>query len=709
MRKNKIIKIGLTVIGISCLFVPQIVAATDYYVDFSSGVNSADCTNTGSPCRDFNAPGLGGVTAGDNVNCTGTYGLNPTDSQVLASWSGVLGNPVSIQAWSGQSQPIIDASANPAGFPNIAIGFIGQSVVFDGFEVKSAATSAGATIYLLNPTDMTISNNIIHSESMFGIYSTDSIGLNITNNEIYNNQFGSIIQNSSLTDSNLIINANEWHNNSFVGIAMEGIDSPLLKNNFIYDNHIGIMFGAPGPGPFIGVENSYILNNSFYNNNNGLFVQATSTDSTNTFKNNIAQTTNSGQYILFDNTSVTSGFPEYFFSLDSDYNDFYIGASDYIASFPGPGGPTNITDMTQWQSAPIPIPPDTNSIASNPQYLDLTPGSIDLRIENTSPCKNAGTDLAPLVTHDIDGTLRPQDTAYDIGGYEILGTPSPGTPTNVAASNITKTSANISWDAASLATKYDVEYSLNSDMSGSSTKSVSSTNTTLSGLDDGEIYYVRVRGKYYSGGWITGSWSSKINFSTYISAPINFEVSNIKPKKAKFSWTYSGATALTIPDTHYILEVSTRSDFKNPIIVENIENKYYTAKELLSSKHYYARVKTTTLEFESDWSEVIDFRTIPKKPKIKRVERYGDIGAYVVFKKIPRVKEMTAKVLKKTANGWSEKYAITYKKKNFKNSKLRVDNLTPGIKYKVRVRGTWKTSEKGPYHGKWAIGKTFEL
>ncbi|MBU0732367.1 fibronectin type III domain-containing protein [Patescibacteria group bacterium] len=710
MKKGNSLKIFIALITISAFFIPQFVFATDFYVDFTSGVDSADCTNPTAPCQTFLAPGIGGVSAGDNLNCTGIYD-GTTGTDIFVPGSGTPGNPITFQQWPGQTQPVIDMTANPGVWQAAGIGFFGSYITFDGFEVAANATSTNSiAVAAIGSTDLTISNNTIHGMTNFGsgsgIFATDTVNLTVENNILYDND-----QNTLLGGANAYLNANriyDTNGNSLSAFTIGNHYQPLITNNYIYDFtggfglFLGNPFAPPGSDP---ATDTLVLNNSFYNNSGAVYA-STVAGSSHEFIDNIIYSDGNKYIGLSDSTNSTS----YFSNLTSNYNDFYVGSTDYVARYQLSGFPPTIVTygtVTDWQGSPF--SQDANSFSSDPQFVDLTPGSVDLDLQGTSPCADAGTSTAPYVTTDIDGTARPQGSAYDVGAFEILSIPTPGTPTNVTASNITHNTADISWTAASLATHYDIEYSINSDMSGSSTKSVSSINTTLTGLENGTTYYVRVRGKYYSGGWITGAWSDKINFDTLIPAPTGFTLDYAKVKKAKFSWDLDETVVTTLPDNLYILEISTRSDFKNTIIYEDIENKYYTAKQLKSSKHYYARVKSVTAEEESSWSSVIDFRTIPRKTTLKRVDRIGNISANVVFKKIPRVKKMSAKVLKKTANGWIEKYSITYGKNKFKSGEMRIDNLTPGIKYKVRVRGTWETDSKGPYHGKWSIGKTFKL
>lgn len=83
-------------------------------------------------------------------------------------------------------------------------------------------------------------------------------------------------------------------------------------------------------------------------------------------------------------------------------------------------------------------------------------------------------------------------------------------PTNLAVSNISKSSVNASWNAASGATNYTVQYR---ETGGSWTVAGTPTSTsfTITGLDSCQSHDIRVRTVCASG---NSSYSSRVNFST---------------------------------------------------------------------------------------------------------------------------------------------------------------------------------------------------
>jgi hypothetical protein len=69
------------------------------------------------------------------------------------------------------------------------------------------------------------------------------------------------------------------------------------------------------------------------------------------------------------------------------------------------------------------VPSGTGNITNNPQFVDAVSG--DYRLSLTSPCVDAGTNLAGIVS-DLDGMWRPLDgnadgtNTADMGCYEVL-------------------------------------------------------------------------------------------------------------------------------------------------------------------------------------------------------------------------------------------------------------------------------------------------
>ena len=83
--------------------------------------------------------------------------------------------------------------------------------------------------------------------------------------------------------------------------------------------------------------------------------------------------------------------------------------------------------------------------------------------------------------------------------------------TNVAVSDITTNSANLTW-AGGEATQWQVAYSTNASFEDATEVIVSDSSYNMAGLQPSSTYYVKVRA--YCGGQDFGSWSEVINFTT---------------------------------------------------------------------------------------------------------------------------------------------------------------------------------------------------
>lgn len=93
--------------------------------------------------------------------------------------------------------------------------------------------------------------------------------------------------------------------------------------------------------------------------------------------------------------------------------------------------------------------------------------------------------------------------------------PSCGIPASLATSNITNTSATLSWAAVTGATSYNVRYKLTSSTAWTTTTSTT-TSVNVSGLTLGSTYEFQVQAVCS----VTGAFSSSVNFTTTGGTPI---------------------------------------------------------------------------------------------------------------------------------------------------------------------------------------------
>ena len=119
---------------------------------------------------------------------------------------------------------------------------------------------------------------------------------------------------------------------------------------------------------------------------------------------------------------------------------------------------------------------------------------------------------------------------------------SPKTPNSLSATNVTGSSAYLSWSLVGNAEQYQVEYADNDSFSNAQTVSTSTQSVTLTSLSSETSYYARVRSVYGSSALNNltySSWSNVASFTTPAPTclpPTGLTVSDITSTGATFAW-----------------------------------------------------------------------------------------------------------------------------------------------------------------------------
>jgi hypothetical protein len=194
--------------------------------------------------------------------------------------------------------------------------------------------------------------------------------------------------------ANVLITGNTIYNNAGYGLHLynvSGVNAAMVYKNRLYGNGFTLLESAIKVGTG---QDSKIYNNLIYANYGGIDVYGTNEQ-------------------IYNNTI---------------YNNASRPGIEYVDAT-SPVVKNNIL----WQnSAGIVDTSSTGKVESNNLVTDpefTNPGTLDLTLLSTSDAIDAGANLSTAgVTIDFLGVARPYGSAYDIGAYEFVGTPSTNSP-----------------------------------------------------------------------------------------------------------------------------------------------------------------------------------------------------------------------------------------------------------------------------------------
>jgi len=191
----------------------------------------------------------------------------------------------------------------------------------------------------------------------------------------------------------------------------------IIRNNLCYNNREDAMV--------LGGYNLQVYNNTMIGGDYGLILYG----SNNIVKNNIIQ----GQFTLgnFGITDISSN--------DIDYNLWYRPEGNfYFTNLEGTyyRSLEELYAATGWGQ---------HSLFADPKFVN--PKEEDFHLQSTSPAINSGLHI-PIVTNDIEGNTRPQESGYDMGAYEFGGQTDsipPNPPRELTSPNQTFNSIELVW------------------------------------------------------------------------------------------------------------------------------------------------------------------------------------------------------------------------------------------------------------------------
>lgn len=376
------------------------------------------------------------AAAGDTIIIQpGTYAGGITHTT-----PGAAGRPITYRAASA-GQTIIDGSgsARDAFFITAA-----PWVVVDGLRIQNA-DRAGLRVSL--SAHVTIRNSILANNGTWGIFTDYADDLLIENNECYGSQaeHGIYVSNSGdrpwlrnnrchdnaasgiqinadpamrrpelgttgdgITTGAVIENNVLWANGQAGGAAINlaSVRDSTIRNNLLYDNLAGGIAGwDDGAGDAWGTrDNTFLHNTIVFDAGTGrtaLNLQHGSTG--NTVRNNVLAGGGS-LAIRFDPSSLAG--------WDSDYNLLY--SAERLPAVAVDEETGEVYALAAWQAL---TGGDAHSLVAEPGFVDR--GQDDYHLAAGSPARNSA-DPAILLSPDLAGILRPQETAPDMGALEFV-------------------------------------------------------------------------------------------------------------------------------------------------------------------------------------------------------------------------------------------------------------------------------------------------
>jgi len=258
-------------------------------------------------------------------------------------------------------------------------------------------TGGGSASIEGGTTHSAILGNKVHDNGItklyHGIYiDNNSNNVEIAYNHVYNQTGGRGIQiyHGTGVQYNIVIHDNVVHDIALDGISFGNASTIGLKiyNNIIYRTGVPSLQTDSSGGGCIRI-NSTSAEVEIYNN----VLYDCDIDDT------------SGSISLEKATSVVMA-NNIIYPITGDYYDQLIGVpSEIIKS----------TNNLWYGGATIPSW-DINSINQNPLFIDPTSPARNFHLQSNSPAIDAGVNVP--IQRDMDGTLRPQGTTFDIGAFE---------------------------------------------------------------------------------------------------------------------------------------------------------------------------------------------------------------------------------------------------------------------------------------------------
>ncbi|EKD78878.1 MAG: hypothetical protein ACD_41C00238G0003 [uncultured bacterium] len=497
MTYRRLLYLTVVVVG---TFTAPATYAKDIYLDATLGNDSNACTSVTAPCASFS--GVESIVEpGDDLYVSGSF----SGGIILNnSFRGTSAKTLTIQPWTGQTDPVITASDDDI----VGLSITGDYVSVSGFTFNTTNT---ASAFTTTADQVTLQDSTITGSGMIPISVAGGTGNSLIGNTIEAGLVGINITGSQHTiNRNTVYCADGEQCN--IAISLTAADSFIVANNVIF-NFVDSISEAINPIAFSIDSTStdnVIAHNTTYNN----VVAVSTNNAAGTILRNNIFAMEDNQYVY---SYTSSG--DFLSETNADYNDYYLAGANSAIGFVDTGT-TIIQSLSDWRST---TGFDTNSISTDPLFTAAYSATPDLSLLADSPAIDAGVDF-PGVIDDYDGKTRPVGDAPDLGAFEYGSASDSVTvdaPTHIVVSPISIRTATINWQAPDLVSYYEVQYGYKKNFNKSKTATnIAKTHYRLKKRQSNKKTWFRVRAAYVSAGTTYYSdWTTRNGFLTKPASP----------------------------------------------------------------------------------------------------------------------------------------------------------------------------------------------